>query len=266
MKKLFAILVTAILAVTACFGLTACGDSDYNAIKEKGYFVCGITIYEPMSYTNDDGEMTGFDTDFANAVADYLGLEAKFQVITWSKNFVELNAGSIDVIWNGFTVTEERKQNCDFSYSYMNNSQCIIVKTADLANYTTAESFANKKGVAEAGSAGETYAKTLVGETGTVIGSGSQTSALTDLLSGQSDFAVIDVLMADSMVGKGDYTNLSKVTAVAPEAEEYAIGFRQGSDFTEKVNEAIKALSANGTLEKIAKKYGLENSLVKNFD
>ena len=219
-----------------------------------------------MSYTNKDGEMTGFDTDFANAVAEHLGLEAKFQVITWSKNFIELNAGSIDCIWNGFTVTEDRKENCDFSYSYMNNSQCIVVAASKVGDYTTAESFVGKNGVAEASSAGETYAKSLVGATGSVSGASSQTAALTDLASGTTDFAVIDVLMANKMVGNGDFTGLAKVTAVAPESEEYAIGFRKGSDFTAKVNEAIKALAADGTLMKIAEKYHLDNSLVTDYE
>ncbi|MBR1891022.1 MAG: transporter substrate-binding domain-containing protein [Clostridia bacterium] len=266
MKKLLIVLSICAIAVSSAFSFAGCNaNSDYQAIKAKGYFVCGVTIYEPMSYTNDDGEMTGFDTDFANAVAEKLGLEAKFQVINWSKNFVELNSGAIDCIWNGFTVTEERSKNCDFSLSYMNNSQCVVVRSDTLASYPDAQSLAGKKGVAEAGSAGFDYATELVGESGIVNGSSSQTAALLDLLAGQSDFAVIDLLMANSMVGNGDFTTLSKVTAFAPDPEEYAVGFRKNSDFKAMVDQAIKDLAADGTLMSIAQKYGLENTVITEF-
>ena len=266
MKKITAVAVICAFLLST-LTLTACGakTSDYSSINKKGYFVCGITLYPPMSYSNEDGEMTGFDTDLANAVAKKLGLEAKFQVITWSKNFIELNSGSIDCIWNGFTVTDARKENCDFSFSYMNNSQCVVLRSADVDKYTTPESLLGKKGVAEAGSAGYDYALELVGESGVVNGAAAQTSALTDLMSGQSDFAVIDVLMADSMVGKGDYSSLFKVTAFAPEKEEYAIGFRKGSDFTAKVNAALKELAEEGTVMEIALKYGLENTVITKY-
>ena len=268
MKKFMALLVTALLAITACLGLTACGNkSDFTKIQEKGYFVCGITLYEPMNYFNSDDELTGFDTDFANAVAEELGLSAKFQIINWSSKYLELDSGAIDCIWNGFTYGSEsngvsRTNYVDFSYKYLANGQCVVTSKANLSVLTSAEAFVGKKGMAEGGSAGEDLAKSL---STVYTAATSQASALMELKSGTVDFIVIDSTMANAMVGKGDYADLSVNDAIPTEAEEYAIGFRKGSDFTAKVNEAIKTLSANGTLATIAAKYELSSSLIPNI-
>ena len=267
MKKKILISVLAIIMIVACVGcFAACNNkstSDYDAIKEKGYFVCGITLYEPMNYANDDGEMTGFDTEFAQAVAAKMGLKAKFQVIAWDDKFIELNGKSIDCIWNGFTVNEERKGQVDFTKSYLNNTQCVVVKASNLATLNTKAAVAGKKAAAEGGSAGEDAAKELTADASKVTPVNAQSNALTEVKSGAADFAVIDVIMANSMVGKGDYSDLAIATGIQLEAEEYAIGFRKGSDMTEKVNAIIDELIADGTLQALAEKYGIANQLVK---
>ena len=268
MKKLSAILITAILAVTVCMGLIACGQkSDYDKVKEKGFFVCGITLYEPMNYVGDDDELTGFDTDFANAVAEKLGVKAKFQIISWSSKYLELNSGAIDCIWNGFTYGSEsngvsRTEYVDFSYKYLANGQCVVTSTANLTVLNTQEAFSGRKGMAEGGSAGEDLARSLSTD---YTASTSQASALMELKNGTVDFIVIDSTMANAMVGKGDYADLSVNSAVPTEAEEYAIGFRKGSNLTAKVNEAMKTLSEDGTLATIAAKYDLTSSLIANI-
>lgn len=266
MKKKILISILAIIMIVACVGcFTACSKqaSDYEAIKEKGYFVCGITLYEPMNYANDDGEMTGFDTEFAQAVAAKMGLKAKFQVIAWDDKFIELDGKSIDCIWNGFTVNEERKGQVDFTKSYLNNTQCVVVKASNLASLNSEAAVEGKKAAAEAGSAGEGAAKALTKDNAKVTSVAAQSNALTEVKSGTVDFAVIDVIMANSMVGKGDYSDLAIATGIQLEAEEYAIGFRKGSDMTEKVNAVIDELIADGTLQTLAEKYGLANQLVK---
>ena len=267
MKKLLTILVAGLLAVCACFSLTACGSNDFKQIKDKGYFVCGITLYEPMNYFDENDELTGFDTDFANAVAEKLGLQAKFQVISWGSKYLELNSGAIDCIWNGFTYGSEsngvsRTEYVDFSYKYLANGQCVVTSKANLSVLNSEEAFVGKKGMAEGGSAGEELAKSLSTVYTAAI---SQASALMELKNGTVDFIVIDSTMANAMAGKGDYANLAINPAIPTEAEEYAIGFRKGSDFTAKVNEAIKELSADGTLATIAAKYDLSSSLIANI-
>lgn len=263
MKKTISILLIVALLTVGAFALVACNkgtSSDYEYIKNKGTLVCGITLYEPMSFADEDGEMTGFDTEFTEAVCKKLGLEPKFQVIKWNSKELELSTKSIDCIWNGLTVTEERKANMDFSTAYLKNKQCVVVKKDNLASYTSNAACSGKKAAAEKGSAGETAATELGAKITTVQ---AQVSALTEVLSNAVDFAVVDYTLGLSMCGKGDYANLAIAENITAAPEEYAIGFRKGSDIVEKVNAAIEELKADGTLAALAAKYGLEDLLIK---
>ncbi len=105
----------------------------------------------------------------------------------------------------------------------------------------------------------------LVGENGSYTPVAAQTNALMELKAGTIDFAVIDLLMAQAMVGQGDYADLSINTAYTPDAEVYAIGCRKGSDMTAKINEAILKLVENGKLAEIAAKYELSDALIPNI-
>ncbi len=271
MKKLLSIALSVLMIFTTVVCFASCGkkDSDWAKIEEKGYFVCGITEYAPMNYY-ENGELVGFDTEFAKAVAEKLGVEVKFQTIDWPNKYMELNSGTIDLIWNGFTYGVEsdgvsRTNYVDFTYSYLENRQCVVTKTDRLEEFATKESFAGKNGVAEGGSSGQAVAIELAGDESKVTTFTAQSKALTEVIAGTADFAVIDYQMANSMVGKGDYASLSINNAHQPESEVYAIGCRKGSDLTEKINEAIVALSEDGTLAKLAEKYGLSNDLIQNI-
>ena len=103
-------------------------DSDWKYIKDKGELIIGITIFEPMNYYDDKNELIGFETEFALAVCEILGVKAKFQEIDWNAKETELAAKNIDCIWNGMTITEERAQNMSISIPYMNNKQVQVVK------------------------------------------------------------------------------------------------------------------------------------------
>ena len=271
MKRILTLTLAFILAITMVIGLSSCGaKSDWEKIQDKGYFVCGITVYAPMNYFDEDGNLTGFDTEFAEALAAELGLEAKFQVISWPNKYLELNSGAIDLIWNGFTYGMEsdgvsRTEYVDFTYSYLENRQCVVTKADRVAELNSKEAFAGLKAVAEGGSSGEGVAIELAGAEDKVTTFTSQAAALMELSSGNADFAVIDYQMAKAMVGVGDYADLAINNAYEPESEVYAIGARKGSDFTAKVNEAIKALSESGKLAELAAKYGLTNDLIPNI-
>ena len=275
MKKLLAVLLSIVMIIGATLSFTSCGETDNSGdwaeIKERGYFVCGITVYAPMNYFNEDGDLVGFDTEFAEAVADYLGVEAKFQVIKWGSKYLELNSGSIDLIWNGFTYGAEdgvpRTNYVDFTHAYLKNQQCVVIRSEDAATLNAKAAFAGREAAVEGGSAGESVAKGLAGNEDKLAKFDSQAAALTELSAGQVDFAVIDLQMAKAMVGTGDYAGLTICTAsdIVIEPEVYAIGARKGSDFTAKVNEAIEALYEDGVLQEIAKKYGLEYDLVEDF-
>ena len=268
MKKMLALL----LAVLMIVGMTACASkapaqeepkaeaTDLSYVTDKGNMLVGITIYEPMNYYNDAGELTGFDTEFAQAVCEKMGLTAEFVEINWDTKEVELAAKSIDCIWNGMTITEERKENMSISDPYVKNAQVIVVK-ADSDIASTAD-LVGKTVVAEMGSAGEAQ---VIGEAADenlaqaeYVGVAKQTDCLMEIKAGTADAAVLDWTLAKSMVGEGtDFSDLKIVEDLELATEEYGIAFRKGSDMTAAVNAVMKELAADGTLSALAEKYGL---------
>lgn len=120
MKKLLIFALIAVLAVSAVFGLAACNkDNDWAYIEKKGEMVIGYTIFSPMNYKDESGNLIGFDTELAIALCEELGVEAKFQLIKWENKFFELESKNIDAIWNGFTVTEERKESTEIGRAHV---------------------------------------------------------------------------------------------------------------------------------------------------
>ena len=249
MKKTLSI----ILAVVLVFALfTACGEK--QAANEAEKLVIGYTIYEPMNYM-EDGKLTGFDTEFAEAVCAKLGVEPEFVEINWDTKFVTLDAEKIDCIWNGMTISDEVKKNCDVSKAYVKNAQVVVMNKDVIADYADVESLKGLKFAAEAGSAGEAAIKDN-GLDGAYTPVAAQTDALLAVVGGQADACVIDITMAKSMTAEGtSYDALGY--SIELTAEEYGIGFRKGSDLTEKVNAIIDELNEDGTLPALAEKYEL---------
>ena len=259
MKKLL-VLMLAIVMVFACFA--GCEKNE-----EKPVIVVGYTIYKPMNYLDDSGKLVGFDTELAEMVFTNLGYDVTFKEIQWENKYTDLNSGVIDCIWNGFTCNSTdddgvaRKDKVDFSYNYMENRQVVVVK-AD-SEIASKEALNGKIGLAEAGSAGESYAKSFEG---VVYKSAiKQTDTLIDVNSATADFAVLDAQLAESYVGKGDYANLKVVESLTSDVEYYAIGFKKGSDLTLKVNAELEKLLESGEIQKLAEKYGVENTTVKSY-
>ena len=176
---------------------------DFAYIKGKGSFKVGITIYEPMNYYDDDGELTGFDTDFTEAVCEELGLNPEFIEINWDTKEVELAAKNIDCIWNGLTVTEERRANMEFTDSYIKNKQVVVIRKADKSKFTTIESLANAKLCAEISSAGEAAIQDdKILSKAPYTGMQKQTDTLMEVKAGTSDAAVLDYTAAKALVGE----------------------------------------------------------------
>ncbi len=260
MKKLIAIAL-AVLTLMACFA--GCG-----AKEEQKTVTVGYTIYAPMNYKDDAGNLIGFDTELAEAVFEGLGYEVIFQEINWKNKYTDVNSGAIDCIWNGFTCNSKdddgiaRTDKVDFSYNYMENQQVVVVmKDSGIA---AAADLSGKMGAAEAGSAGESYAKDTFADAD-IKGFTMQTECLKEVKAGTRDFAVLDVQLAKSYCGKGDYADLEIVEGLESALEYYAIGFKKGSELTAKVNEQLEKLAADGTIAKLAEKYGLSNSAIVDF-
>lgn len=251
------------MLVGACFVFGSCG-------KEQKSVVVGYTIYEPMNYTDENGKLVGFDTELAEAVFGKLGYKVLFKEIDWDKKYTELDSNTVNCLWNGFTANTAdddgvaRSEKVDFSYNYMLNKQVVVVKTDLAGTIQSAADLKDKVGAAEKGSAGFTYMENSIPDCKTKDAA-SQLDALKDLRMGGADFVVLDEQLAKAYVGKGDYAEYSIVEVLSSDAEYYAIGFRKGSDLTAKVNQALEELAADGTIAKLAKKYGLENTAITDF-
>ena len=243
--------------MVAGISLVSCNTkSDLDAVKNAGYLNVGITIYEPMDYFDDDGEtITGFDAELADKFADSLGVKTRFITIKWDSKVLELTSNKIDVIWNGMTITDELKNNIDLTIPYATNYQCVVTKASNIADYTNADSIKNKKVAVELGSAGEDAA-TGVTNLNKVT---SQEAALLEVKAGTSDCAIIDVTMANTVVGKGDFTGLATVDAsiIAFDKEDFGVGLRKGSDMTAKLNEFFKDSYKSGLLKELSTKYNV---------
>ncbi len=274
MKKVLSVLLAVLMMFSVAAVFAACSNqedtevddtasddtatvADLDYIAEKGTLVIGITEYEPMNYKDENGDWTGFDTEYAEAVCEKLGVEAEFVVIDWDNKFLELDAKSIDCIWNGMTITDEVTNNADVTDAYVLNAQVVVTTEEVQANYTTIAEMTDLSFVAEAGSAGAAAIEDA-GLTYTSVS--DQAAALMEVASGSADACVIDITMANAMTGEGtSYADLVQAESLAE--EEYGIACRQGSDLTAKINEITDELVADGTMDALAEKYEL--TLVK---
>ena len=236
-------------AASAAPASSAAADSDLAYIQSNGKMVIGYTVYEPMNYTDADGSFTGFDTELATAVCEKLGVEPEFVEINWDTKETELAAKSIDCIWNGLTLTDDREENMACTKPYVKNAQVVVVK--DGTDYTSTADLIGKTVVAEAGSAGETtITENADLSQADFISKAVQTDCLMEVA------AVLDLTLASAMIGEGtDYANHKMVDEL--NVEEYGVAFRKGSDVAEAVDNAFDELKADGTMQALADKYGL---------
>ena len=225
---------------SAAGSASAAAGSDLDYIKGKGKMVIGYTVYEPMNYTDADGNFTGFDTELAIAVCAKLGVEPEFVEINWDTKVVELDA----IMANTATTK-----------AYAKNAQVVVVKEGTA--YTSTADLAGKTVVAEAGSAGEAA---IQGDENLAkadyVSKSVQTDCLMEVAAGTADAAVLDLTLANAMIGEGtDYAGLKIVDEL--NAEEYGVAFRKGSDAAAVVDAAFDALKADGTMQALAEKYEL---------
>ena len=231
-------------------------ESDKAYIEGNGSMIIGYTVYAPMNYTDENGEFVGFDTELAKMVCEKLGVEPVFQEIDWGTKEVELAGKSIDCIWNGMTLNEEREANMNCTQPYVKNAQVVVVKAG--TDYTDTATLAGQTVVAEIGSAGEEQVLTDAGlAQADYIGKSVQTDCLMEVKAGTAAAAVLDMTLAKAMIGEGtDYEDLVIVDELA--VENYGVAFRKGSDMRDAVNAVFDELVADGSMGALADKYNLE--------
>ena len=245
------------LLMVSGLAMVACNkSSDLDKAKSSGFLNVGITIYEPMDYFAEDGEtITGFDAELAESFAKSLDLNVRFTTIKWDSKILELDGGKIDLIWNGMTITDELKEKIDLTIPYATNYQCVVTKSSNISSYSNPDSIRDKKVAVESGSAGESAAEGCTNLSKVT----SQEAALLEVKSGTSDCAIIDVTMANSVVGKGDFTELATVDAgkISFDKEDFGVGLRKNSDLTEKLNTFFKDSYKSGLLGQLSTKYNV---------
>ena len=249
-------LLLSLILLTGCFA----GCKEEN---EKEELVIGITYFAPMNYM-ENNELTGFETEFAKAVCNKLGMTAKFQEIKWESKENELNGNAIDCIWNGMTIDDERKETMQISVPYMRNKQVAVVLKENAEKYKDLTNLEGVTVVAEAKSAGETVAtKDEAFKDASYTAVDAQSKALMEVKSKTAEICLVDYVLTIGSIGEGtSYEDLVVLEKdFAP--EEYGIAFKKGNnELCDKVNKAIQELADEGELNKIASKYKLQDLLL----
>lgn len=231
--------------------------SEASESSAAGTFTVGFDQdFPPMGFVGDDGEYTGFDLELAQEVASRLGLEYVPQPIAWDAKDMELEAGTIDCIWNGFTMNG-REDAYTWSDPYMDNSQVFVV-AADSGISTLAD-LAGKVVEVQTDSSAEAALKDnqeLSSSFGTLQTVADYNTAFMDLEMGAVDAIAMDVIVAGYQIEQradGDnYVILDETLA----AEEYGIGFKKGNEeLRDKVQTALEEMAADGTMAEISDKW-----------
>lgn len=240
----------------AAVALTGCGK------KKDNTFTVGFDAeYPPYGYMDENGKYTGFDLELAEAVCELKGWELVKQPIEWASKDNELNSGSIDCIWSGFTING-RENDYAWSVPYVDNSQVIVVKAS--SGITKFEDLAGKTVGVQAASAAldvlsdEEGQKALADTFGKLQEFGDYNTAFVELQAGSVDAIAMDIGVAQYQIGsRGDeYIILDEHL----NAEQYGIGFKtDNTSLRDEVNDALHELKKNGTFDQLAEKYGLSD-------
>uniref|UniRef100_I5AUL4 Periplasmic component of amino acid ABC-type transporter/signal transduction system n=1 Tax=Eubacterium cellulosolvens (strain ATCC 43171 / JCM 9499 / 6) TaxID=633697 RepID=I5AUL4_EUBC6 len=233
--------------------------SDVDYIKDKGTLIVGVTDFAPMDYKEDGAdEWVGFDADLAKKVGEDLGVKVEFVEIDWDSKILELGNKSIDVVWNGMTLTSEVTNAMECTKAYLKNAQVVVLPKDKAEKYADKDSVKELSFAVETGSAGEEAAKDEGFNYNSVE---SQANALMEVKSGTSDACIIDLLMAGAMIGDGtDFANLTHTVELT--SEEYGIGCRKGSDLAAFIDKSLASYEKDGSLKELAEKYGVQESLI----
>lgn len=230
-------------------------DNSLQNVLDKGTLVLGLDdSFPPMGFRDENNNIVGFDIDVATEVANRMGVELKLQPIEWSTKEMELNTGSVDCLWNGLSIDDERKQAMDLSEPYMTNRMVLVVLND--SEYTDQASLAGKTIGVQNGSTAEKileesdFAKTI----GNNIGFKDNVTAFMEL-----ETKGIDAIFMDEVVANYAITSQNKDFKVLEDGlteEEYAVGFKKGNTaLKNEVQKYIDEMKADGTMTQISEKW-----------
>ena len=242
MKKLFAVILMVMLV--------GCGQK-----VDDDVLVIGVDdTFAPMGFRDEKNELVGFDIDLANAMAEKMDIEIEFQPIDWAMKETELNGKNIDMIWNGYTITEKRKEQVAFTEPYLENRQIIVVLADstiqtkdDLKGITL--SVQKESSALEAVLAEETVASSL--KDGKPVEFDTNIDCFMDLEAKRSEAIVCDEVLARYVIkqrGEDKYRILEDNFGT----EEYGIGVRkEDTELLEKLNDALTECIQDGTYDEV---------------
>lgn len=259
MRKRLLSVVLLVVLLTSLF--TACSsqkseDKSLEEMKAKGKMVLGLDdAFPPMGFKDDTGEIIGFDIDLAKEAAKRLGVELEIKPCVWDNIIMDLNNKNIDIIWNGMTVTDERKEKINFTSSYMKNHQIIIV-TGDSAIATKADLEGKVVGLQMGSSSDKALKadKKTLDTLKEVKKFDDNVTALLDLKNGGIDAVVVDEIVGRYYLSKkpGEYKILEENFG----EEEYAVGYRKEDEsFGKELTRILDEMKKDGTASEISKKW-----------
>lgn len=264
MKNLITKIITLSLVSLLVLGTAGCSPqkstpTTAESTLDQPVWIVGLDdIFAPMGFRDEKGEIVGFDVDIAKAIGEKLEKEIKFQPINWDMKETELNAGNIDLIWNGYTITDERQEKVSFSVPYLDNKQ-VIVTLADSDIQTKADLAGKRVGAQSESSAVSAMEKdsdlyqSFDGGKATTFEDNNQ--ALMDLEAGRLDAVVADEILLRyyiTLKGEEKFSILEENFG----DEQYGVGMRKGDSLmVDAFNAAYAELKADGTLKAISEKW-----------
>ena len=239
-------------------------DNSLQKVKESGKLVLGLDdTFAPMGFRDEAGNVVGFDIDLAQEVANRLGVKLEVKPIDWSSSILSLNKGDVDVLWNGFTINESRKEQVNFSKPYLNN-RLIIVKSSDRKDINSKEDLKGKVLGVQVGSNQEALeADPISKEAKEVRPYDVNVNAFLDLQAKRIDVVVIDEVAARYYIAEENVN--FEVVENSPLTEElYGIGFRKNDvELLNAVDKALDDMKADGKAAEISTKWFGKDIVVK---
>jgi len=252
-RSIFGLMLVVILVASLFAGCSSnTAKTEETASNDDKSFVVGLDdSFTPMGFRDDKNEIVGFDVDLAKEVGKRMGMEVVLQPINWDTKELELDSGNIDVIWNGLTITDERKAAMDFSAPYLENDQVIVVKK-DSPIKTKADLAGKNIGLQKGSSAYDAFmADPINTQTAAMNEYPENVSALTDLGIGRIDAVIVDSIVARYYITteNADYVILDE--SLSPEL--YGVGIKKGNtELQTKIQDAMDAMIADGTAAEIS--------------
>jgi polar amino acid transport system substrate-binding protein len=257
MKKIIVITLI-LLAIAGCAAETET-DTSLQYILDEKVMIVGYTEYPPLGF-KEDGMVTGFDIDIAKEVAKRLEVTPEFVYIDWDSKEFELDSKNIDMIWNGFTITEDRKEKVRFSKPYFDNR--IVILSKEEASFNTIADLAGKKVGVELSSSGQISLEknAIFDELDEMVKYTTITEAILDLRAGGIDAIVADEIFARYAISKD-----TEKYVIADEvflSENYGIGFRmEDVALQERIDEILDEMAKDGSALEISMKWFNEDLL-----